>query len=81
VENQLDAECKPVYETELKARVSFFFPEVRNYPVLSVVTDWPATKEDVEAIVQAIAEKHKDAAEQTLLLNQQVKLLDNLQVE
>lgn len=77
---KLDAEGNPVYETDLKARVSFFFPEARNYPVLSIVTDWPVTQEDIGAKVKSVAEKHKAAAEQTLILNENVKSLDNLQV-
>ena len=79
-EPKLDAEGNPVYEIDLKARVSFFFLEARNYPVLSIVTDWPATPDEIEVKVKYVAEKHKAAAEQTLVLNENVKLLDNLQV-
>ena len=77
---KLDAEGNPVYEADLKARVSFFFPTARNYPVLSIVTDWPVTQEDIGVKVKSVAEKHKAAAEQTLILNENVKLLSNLRV-
>ncbi|MBW8000648.1 MAG: hypothetical protein FVQ80_01325 [Planctomycetes bacterium] len=79
-EPKLDVNGNPVYETELKARISFYFSEAMNYPVLTTVVDWPATLEQIEAKVLAIAQQHKDAAEQTLILNDNVKLLDNLQV-
>ena len=79
-EPKLDADGNPVYETELKARVSFFFSDVPNYPVLTVIADWPATSEQIESKVLAMAQQHKDAAEQTLVLHDDIKSLDNLQV-
>ena len=79
-EPKLDVEGNPVYETELKARVSFFFSDVPNYPVLAVVANWPATSEQIEAKVLAMAQQHKDAAGQTLVLNNNIKTLNNLQV-
>lgn len=79
-EPKLDVNGNPVYETELKARISFYFSEAMNYPVLTTVADWPTTSEEIETKVLAVAQQHKDAAEQTMVLNDNINSLNNLQV-